>query len=501
MALANILCRAQVGIDAPIVNVEVHVGNGLPTVSIVGLPEKAVKESKDRVHAALNNCGFDMPTQKITISLAPADLPKEGGRYDLPIALGVLAASRQIPVERLEGHVFAGELALSGELRPIRGALPMALACADEQIPVILPLANLDEAALVARKFSRGAKDLPEIAEYLKDGTPLRVPEEAVEIQRASVADFADVKGQHQARRALEIAAAGQHNILLYGPPGTGKTMLASRLPGILPPMTEVQARESAALASISQAGFRPETFGQRPIRSPHHSSSAVALVGGGSHPKPGEISLTHNGVLFLDELPEFDRRVLEVMREPLESGTVSIARVAGQAEFPARFQLVAAMNPCPCGYYGDRNRCRCGPQQIARYQRKISGPLLDRIDLHVEVSSVKPEELAGMKPGESSDAIRSRVIRARDIQRQRQGCANASLGHKAMEKHCELQARESTLLARASDRLGLSARAYHRVLKIARTIADLEGQPALATKHLMEAIQYRRLGNVSRAA
>jgi magnesium chelatase family protein len=495
MNLAVVFSRAQLGIAAPLVTVEVHLSNGLPSLNIVGLPETAVKESKDRVRGALINSRFEFPARRITINLAPADLPKDGGRFDLPIALGILAASEQIPQERLAQYEFLGELALSGDLRPICGALPAGIAAGNAGRRLVVPLPNLDEAAMPDPQQAQGAAHLLEVTAHLQQQAPLNHSSgDACSTASATVADLADVRGQLRARRALEIAAAGGHSLLFAGPPGTGKSLLASRLPGILPPMSDREALEAAAIASVSAQGFKPEHWRQRPYRAPHHTASAVALVGGGSHPRPGEISLAHHGVLFLDELPEFDRKVLEVLREPLESGTITISRAARQAEFPARFQLVAAMNPCPCGYLGDPSgRCRCTPDQIQRYRSRISGPLLDRIDLQVEVPRLAPKELQGA-PGESSTQVRARVCAARDIQMQRQGECNARLCGIALDRHCRLHDNEQQLLRHALERLHLSARAYHRILRVARTIADLDGAERIGTPQLSEAMGYRNL-------
>jgi len=496
MSLAVLYSRASTGMEAPLVTVEVHLANGLPSLSLVGLPELAVKESKDRVRSALETGRFTIPLSRITINLAPADLPKEGGRFDLAIALGILGASGQVPQGAFSGYELLGELALSGELRPVSGVLPVALATRAAGRALIVPEANALEAALVSGLRIVTARHLLEVCGHFT-GTPLPPFVGAPELSDPDrYPDLSEVRGQLSAKRALEIAAAGGHSLLLSGPPGTGKSMLASRLPGILPPMSEAEALETAAVLSVSGQGFDPRRWGQRPFRTPHHTASGVALVGGGSNPRPGEISLAHGGVLFLDELPEFDRRVLEVLREPLESGRIVISRAARQAEFPARFQLVAAMNPCPCGYLGDPGgRCRCTPDQIARYRGRISGPLLDRIDMHVEVPRLAPGELSGPSPAatESSAQVRERVARARALQLARCGQPNHALGSRELERTCLLDAPGRQLLEQALERLGLSARAFHRILKLARTIADLAEAPAIRVPHLSEAITYRR--------
>lgn len=494
MAIASLYSRALSGMDSPLVTVEVHTTNGLPSFTIVGLPETEVKESKDRVRSAILNSRYEFPARRITVNLAPADLPKESGRFDLPIALGILAASGQIPAERIKDFEFAGELALTGELRAIRGALAMTFKACRDGRAFILPADNADEAALVGDARVYPANSLLAVCAHLAghEALPRHVGEAAE--TTGDYPDFSDVKGQSHAKRALEIAAAGGHSLLMSGPPGAGKTMLASRLPGILPAMTEEQALEAAALQSLGNHGFRLEDWKRRRFRSPHHTSSAVALVGGGGNPRPGEISLAHHGVLFLDELPEFDRKVLEVLREPLESGRITISRAARQADFPAKFQLIAAMNPCPCGYLGHPGgRCHCTPDSVARYRARISGPLLDRIDLQIEVAALPEAELTTRGDGESTATIRARVDAAYEVQLARQGKANAALEGREIEAYCQPAAEGTALLKQAVARLDLSARAYHRILKVARTIADLSGKPGIAPPQIAEAIQYRR--------
>ncbi|QBQ54449.1 YifB family Mg chelatase-like AAA ATPase [Nitrosococcus wardiae] len=498
MSLAIAYSRAQAGVDASLVTVEVHLSNGLPAFSIVGLPETAVKESKDRVRGALLNCHFEFPARRITVNLAPADLPKEGGRFDLAIALGILAASGQISPPVLKAYEFVGELALSGEVRGIRGVLPVALQAAKAGHTLVVAEENAPEAALVSTVEVLGASHLLAVCQHLR-GESLLAPFSGNSLKTVPVEemDIADVRGQYHVKRALEVAAAGAHNLLMIGPPGTGKTMLASRLPGLLPGMSEAEALESATVQSISSRGFDFSRWRQRPFRAPHHTASAVALVGGGGQPRPGEISLAHHGVLFLDELPEFERRVLEVLREPLEAGRIMISRAAQQVEFPACVQLVAAMNPCPCGYLGDpKGRCRCTMEQVQRYRARISGPLLDRIDMQIEVPPVPLKQLRTEPEGivETSRQIQARVEAARRRQLTRSGQPNSWLSNREIERTCRLSDKDYRLLDQALEQLGLSARAYHRILKVARTIADLEGSEAIRTPHLSEAIGYRRL-------
>ena len=494
MALAVAHSRGLDGLNAPPVLVEAHLASGLPAFTLVGLPDTEVKEARDRVRAAIVNSGFEFPQKRITVNLAPADLPKESGRFDLPIALGILAASNQIPARALAEHEFAGELSLSGALRPVRGALAMALSASDSGKTFILPEASAAEAALTQAASVLAAPSLLAVCAHLRGSELLAAPPLRQSTNDAlNYPDLADVRGQVQARRALEIAACGTHSLLMVGPPGAGKSMLASRLPGLMPMLELAAARRSAAVRSLV-GHFQAEQFGQRPYRQPHHTASAIALVGGGNPPRPGEISLAHEGVLFLDELPEFDRKVLETLREPLETGRVHIARAGRHAEFPAEFQLIAAMNPCPCGFHGDTTRtCRCTPDQIARYRGRLSGPFLDRIDLIVDVPALAPDVLANKVAGENSANVRARVEIATQRQQARQGKANARLATGEIDAHCQPDAAGLTLLQQATTRLGLSARAWHRVLKVARSIADLAGEPQVRAPHVAEAIQYRR--------
>ncbi len=505
MSLAVIKSRALDGLAAPAVQVEVHLANGLPSFTLVGLADTEVKESRERVRAALLNSGFSFPHNKrITVNLAPADLPKESGRFDLPIALGILAADGQLDLARVAACEFAGELSLAGELRPVRGALALALALQREAAggapaTLVLPQASAAEASRARQVRVCGAPDLLRVVRALLPGDvaePLPRTEPPAAFPVSATPDLRDVRGQAAAKRALEVAAAGAHSLLMVGPPGSGKSMLAQRLAGLLPPMAEDEALASAALAGLAPGGFDPSRWRQRPLRSPHHSASAVALVGGGSPPRPGEISRAHGGLLFLDELPEFPRAALEALREPLETRRITIARAARSAQFPADFQLVAAMNPCPCGWLGARvagRACRCTPEQVARYQGRLSGPLLDRIDLQVEVAAVPPEALLAQPQGEASSLVAERVAAAHARQIHRQGVCNAHLEAGALDSHAALDDAASRFLQQAAARLGWSGRGLHRALKVARTIADLAGAGQIAVPHLAEALQYRR--------
>ncbi|RMX04965.1 ATP-binding protein [Corticibacter populi] len=520
MGLAQLHSRALLGLQAPVVTVEVHLANGLPSFSLVGLAEVEVREARERVRSAILNSGLEFPANKrIIVNLAPADLPKDSGRFDLPIALGILTASGQLDSARLHDFAFAGELSLSGALRPVRGALPMALAAhgaaqepgpIDAATPWVLPPGSAEEAALVPGCTVYRAEHLLDVVDFFRpsgasDAGAAEAAENAASgwqrLPQADAAgqepprypDMADVKGLPVVRRALEIAAAGGHHVLMVGPPGAGKSMLAQRFAGLLPPLETADALQSAAMASLG-GRFQWSQWRQRPVRSPHHTASAVALVGGGTPPKPGDISLAHQGVLFLDELPHFPRAALEALREPLETGSVHISRAARQAEFPARFQLIAAMNPCPCGYWGSSTRpCRCTPDQVARYQGRLSGPLLDRIDIHIEVPSLTPQELLEAQPGEDSASIQRRVIAARTSAQARQGCSNHLLEGQALQQQAQLDGPASEFLYQAAQKMAWSARAMHRVMRVARSIADLDGAEAVARRHIAEAAQYRR--------
>ena len=497
MEIAKTYSRALSGIDSVQVTVEIHLSGGLPKFHIVGLPETAVKESRERVRSAILTNFFEFPMKRITVNLAPADLPKEGGRYDLAIAIGILAASGQVDREPLQHHEFIGELALTGELRLVGGVLPSACSINRTGRALILPEQNAAEAGLINKLTVLPARHLLSVCDHLNGSGPLpRFDNRSNLLRNIPVyPDLSDIHSHHFARRALEICAAGGHNLLMVGPPGSGKTMLAGRLPGILPPMSEEQAMATAMIQSVSRRGFRVEHWKQRPVRAPHHSASSVALVGGGSQPRPGEISLAHNGVLFLDELPEFNRALLEALREPLEAGKISISRAAGQTEYPAGFQLVAAMNPCPCGHYGDHSgRCRCSIEQIRRYRGKVSGPLLDRIDVHIEVPNISPnilESLQDERP-ETSAQVRHRVIRAYRLQLARAGKQNHLLNNDELGVHCHLDQQLTALLHKAVKQLNLSTRGMYRILRVARTAADLAESGTILPEHLSEAISYR---------
>lgn len=497
MSWALVYSRALAGMSAPLVEVEAHLSNGLPAFNIVGLPDTEVKESRDRVRAAIVQSGFEFPAKKITVNLAPADLPKESGRFDLPIAIGILAASGQIPAELLKNYELAGELGLSGQIRAVRGVIAMAWAAQQAQRAFILPATNRQQAALLHEATLYSATNLAEVAAHFNQIAPLQAitPENTAPFAETTpdYPDMADIRGQQTARLALEIAASGGHSLLMSGPPGTGKSMLAQRLPGILPPLSNeelISVWSLQSLLSSTQQHFSRE----RPFRTPHHTASAVALVGGGTDPRPGEISRAHHGVLFLDELPEFDRKALEILREPLENGEIHISRAARQVTYPASFQLIAAMNPCPCGYLGHpKITCRCSTDAVARYRHKISGPLLDRIDLIIEVPSLSSEELFATTHGESSADIRKRVLLARQRQYQRQGKVNAQLNNKELEQVAQIHQEAKMVLTQILEKLSLSARSFHRLLRIARTLADMTGDSHVDTKHILRAVSFRR--------
>lgn len=499
MSLAIIRTRVHIGIEHQAVTVEVHLANGLPAFNIVGLPEKAVQESRERVRAAITNCQFEFPVRRITVNLAPADLPKEGGGFDLPIAVGILIASGQLASKDIDNFELVGELALSGDIRPVNGILPIALGCSKNEKKLLFPAKNQDQVSLVPGLQAYACNHLLSVAAHLNNTERLPAIEKMIikHSPDTGAPDMADIRGQPHAKRALVIAAAGKHSLLMVGPPGSGKSMLASRLPGILPALTDSEALETAAIRSINGENISLKQWKTPPFRHPHHSASAAALVGGGSQPKPGEISLAHHGVLFLDELTEFERRTLDVLREPIENGFVSISRVARKTQYPARFQLIAAMNPCPCGYLGDAKRAcgTCTAEQIKRYQGKISGPIMDRIDLHIEVPAIAAHLLTEKKkPEQDSTEIRQQIDTVRQLQYHRQAKCNSELDGAELEQHVPVCSQGKQLLEQAIDRLGLSARAYHRVLRVSRTIADLAGSKNIQTTHIAEAISYRKL-------
>lgn len=502
MSLAIIHTRIHVGIQAQPVSVEVHLANGLPAFSIVGLPEKAVQESRERVRAAITNSQFEFPNRRITVNLAPADLPKEGGGFDLPIAIGILVASGQVSTNNIDDYEFIGELALSGKVRPARGILPVAMGCQQAKKQLIFPADNQHEVSLLTNFTAYPCNHLLAVTAHLNKVSSLEVLKKSPpENLPTSHPDLSDIRGQPQAKRALLIAAAGRHSLLMVGPPGSGKSMLAHRLPGILPSMTDQQALETAVVYSISSQGFNPATWKIPPFRSPHHSASSAALVGGGSIPRPGEISLAHNGVLFLDELTEFDRRTLDYLREPMENGYIRLSRVAQKSEYPANFQLIAAMNPCPCGYLGDEKRAcgTCTVEQVKRYQGKVSGPVMDRIDMHIEVAAIPADQLIHSdRHSIDSHSVRQLVSRTRETQLKRQEKCNSELNVKELEQIATLDKKGQMLIQQSIDKLGLSARAYHRILRLSRTIADLAEENDIKTQHVAEAISYRKLDRQS---
>ncbi|TLU64566.1 ATP-dependent protease [Thalassotalea litorea] len=499
MAIAKIYSRARIGLDAPTVIVEVHIANGLPAFNIVGLPETTVKESKDRVRSALINCGYDFPGRRITVNLAPADLPKEGGRFDLPIAIGILLASEQLPAFATEQLEFAGELSLSGELRPILGEISMAMACSQQGRDLFLPEGNSAQASWVDGVRIFPLKHLKQLFPHLQQINPI-TPMATTKPQASGAEhkiDLSDIIGQNSAKRGLEIAAAGGHNLLLIGPPGTGKTMLASRLATLLPDMEQTEALQTAAIRSICGQQITSDNWLLRPFRAPHHNASSAALVGGGSHPQPGEITLAHNGILFLDELPEYDRKVLDLLREPLESGEVTISRVKQKTSYPAKFQLIAAMNPSPTGFYNDK---RTTPEQVMRYLNRLSGPLLERIDMQLEVPLLPKgywRQDKAQQTGECSETVRTRVIASRQIQIRRQGKANHRLTPAELNQYCGLCDDDREFFELAVEKLGLSTRVHHNLLKIARTIADLANAKSIDKHHLTEALSYRAMDRI----
>lgn len=500
MSVAQTYCRAEIGIDAPLVNVEANTTAGLPQVLIVGLPETAVRESKDRVKAAIQSAGFEFPSRRVTVNLAPADLPKTGGRYDLAIAMAILCAAGLLKDTDIADYCFLGELALNGDLRSVRGVLPATLQNRNSNMKLIVPAQNSNEAALAESNNISVARNLTDVIELVKGNRDDSPPVSSKKHSIRSRLRLADVKGQLMAKRALTIAAAGGHNMLMIGPPGTGKTMLASRLSALIPELSVDEALQVASIASVSRQPFDPNTWRNRPFRTPHHTSSAVAMAGGNSPPKPGEISLAHNGVLFLDELPEYSRQVLEVLREPLESGEVWISRAGYQVRYPADFQLISAMNPCPCGYYGDdRHECECPPHTIARYRTKVSGPLLDRIDIHIEVpalpqGTLSENQATNLAEEQHEEAMRNQICEVRDYAVKRQGNLNVKLSGRQIEEHCVLTRSDQKFLDTAVTKLGISTRGYFKILKLARTIADLSGTTKIANKHLTEALGYRRI-------